>query len=303
MINLIGLLLIALFAYSGYKRGLVRMFASLLALAVAGLLCQPFSGLGAIFLPSSVPKVFAPLGGALIIGIIFFIILDFAIGIPIKKQAQAREEAGQPKVLPWEAYSGLVFGMVWGLGISVLIFSGIAAIGRAQRAVRRSDAMVTYRAKHPGPWGTIKETELRQVLDVGPPPEQGEVWAEQVESSFFAPVVDKVNPLNEKMEKTLTDLSVVCNDPQLFAIFQAHPQVQEFMSNPVMVGLSQDPQIAEAIRAGNYKDVMDNPKITQVAQDPVLRQKLKELKIDQLLAEIREESFKLPRNVPRRRYR
>ncbi|MBS2036618.1 hypothetical protein JST97_16630 [bacterium] len=303
MINLIGLLLIGLFAYSGYKRGLVRMFASLLALAVAGLLCQPFKGLGAIFLPSSVPKIFAPLGGALVIGVVLFIVLDFAIGIPIKKQAKAREEAGQPKVLPWEAYTGLAFGVVWGLGISVLIFSGIAAIGRAQRVVRRSDAMVTYREKHPGPWGTIKETELRQVLEVGPPPEQGEVWAEQVENSIFAPVVHQVNPLDEKMEKTLTDLSVVCNDPQLFTLFQAHPKVQEFMSNPIMVGLSQDPQIAEAIRAGNYKEVMDNPKISQVAQDPVLRQKLKELKIDQLLTEIREESYKLPRHAQRSRFR
>jgi hypothetical protein len=303
MINLIGLLLVALFAYSGYKRGLVRMFASLLALAVSGLLCQPFNGLGAIFLPASVPKLFAPLGGALVVGIIFFIILDFLIGIPIKKQAVAREEAGLPKVLPWEAYTGLVFGMVWGLGISLLIFCGIAAIGRAQRAVRRSDAMLVYREKHPGPWGTITEKELSQVLQVGPPPEQGEVWAERVEDSFFAPMVDKVNPLDEKMEKTLTDLSVVCNDPQLFTLFQAHPKVQEFMANPVMIGLAQDPQIAESIRAGNYKEVMDNPKIAQVAQDPVLRQKLKELKIDQLLADIREQSFKLPRNVPRRRFR
>lgn len=303
MINLIGLLLIALFAYSGYKRGLVRMFASLLALAVSGLLCQPFSGLGAIFMPSSVPKIFAPLGGALVMGVIFFIILDFLIGIPIKKQAAAREEAGLPKVLPWEAYTGLAFGIIWGLGISTLIFSGIAAIGRAQRVVRRSEAMLTYREKHPGPWGTITEKELSQVLLVGPAPEQGEVWAEQVENSFFAPVVDKVNPLDQKMEKTLTDLSVVCNDPQLFTLFQTHPKVQEFMSNPVMLGLAQDPQIAESIRAGNYKEVMDNPKIAQVAQDPVLRQKLKDLKIDQLLADIREQSFKLPRNVPRRQYR
>ena len=303
MINLIGLLLIALFAFSGYKRGLVRMFASLLALAVAGLICQPFSGLGAILLPSSVPKVFAPLGGALVAGIFFFLVLDFLIGIPLKKQAKAREEAGDPKVLPWEAYTGLVFGLFWGLGISVLIFSGIAAIGRAQRAVRRSEAMVTYREKHPGPWGTIMEKDLKQVLEVGPPPEQGEAWAEQVENSLFAPVVDKVNPLNEKVEKTLTDLSVVCNDPQLFLLFQAHPKVQQFMSNPVMIGLAQDPQIAESIRAGNYKDVMDHPKISQVAQDPVLRQQLKELKIDQLLADIREQSYKLPRHDTRRRYR
>ncbi|MBN9418067.1 MAG: CvpA family protein [Candidatus Eremiobacteraeota bacterium] len=303
MINLIGLLLIALFAFSGYKRGLIRMLASLMALAIAGLVCQPFGGIGAIFLPSSVPKVFAPLGGTLVAGIFFFVVLDLLIGIPLKKQAKAREEAGEPKVLPWEAYTGLVFGLFWGLGISVLIFSGIAAIGRAQRAVRRSEAMVSYREKHPGPWGTIMEKDLRQVLEVGPPPEQGEAWAEMVESSVFAPVVDKVNPLDAKVEKTLTDLSVVCNDPQLFTLFQAHPTVQAFMANPVFIGLAQDPQIAEAVRAGNYKAVMDHPKISQVAQDPLLRQQLKELKIDKLLADIREQSYKLPRNATRRRYR
>lgn len=303
MINLIGLLLIALFAFSGYKRGLLRMFASLLALAIAGLICQPFSGVGAVFLPSSVPKVFAPLGGTLVAGIFFFVILNFLIGIPLNKQAKAREEAGEPKVLPWEAYTGLVFGAVWGLGISVLIFSGIAAIGRAQRAVRRSEAMVTYREKHPGPWGTIMEKDLRQVLEVGPPPEQGEAWAEKVESSIFAPVVDRVNPLDEKVEKTLTDLSVVCNDPQLFMLLQAHPKVQTFMANPIFIGLAQDPEIAQAVRAGNYKAVLDHPKISQVAQDPQLRQQMKELKIDQLLAEIREQSYKLPRNATRRRLR
>jgi len=47
--------------------------------------------------------------------------------------------------------------------------------------------------------------------------------------------------------------------------------------------------------------VMDNPKISQVASDPVLRQQLKELKIDQLLAEIREQSYKLPRGRTRHR--
>lgn len=301
MINLLGLLIIAAFAFSGYKRGLVRMFASLLALAVAGLVCQPLAGLGAIPLGSSLPKVLHPLGGALVSGIVLFILFDLLIGIPLKKQAKRREEAGQPKVLPWEAYTGLVFGLVWGFAIVVLIFSGIAAIGRAQRAVRRSEAMVSYRSKHPGPWGTITETDMRQELLVGPPPEKGEAWAEQVESSVFAPVVDSVNPLDQKVEKTLTDLSVVCNDPQLFVLFQAHPQVQKFMGHPVMVALAQDPQIAESIRAGNYREVMDNPKISQVASDPVLRQQLKDLKIDQLLAEIREQSYKLPRGRTRQR--
>ena len=48
MVNLLGLLVIALFAYSGYRRGLVRMAASLLALLVAGLLAQPLAPLGAL---------------------------------------------------------------------------------------------------------------------------------------------------------------------------------------------------------------------------------------------------------------
>ena len=296
MINLIGLLVIALFAYGGYRRGVVRMAASLLALAIAGIFCQPFAGLGALPLGSNVPLVFHPLGGALVAGLVLFVIFDLLLGIPINRQAKKREEAELPKVAPWEAYTGLGLGAIWGLGILVLTLSGINAIGRTQRAMRHSDAEVTYRAQHPGPWMTIPDSQLTMAA-----PERSEEWSMMVEESVFSPIVNKVNPIDTKVEKTLGDLSVVCNDPQLFMLFQQHPKVQAFMGNELLVGLSQDPEIAKAIQEGNYRSLMDNQKIADVAKDRAMMRQLKDFHVDELLAEVREQSQSLPLDQPRRR--
>jgi hypothetical protein len=289
MLNGIGLIVIALFAYGGYRRGVVRMAASLLALALAGLFCQAFAGLGALPLGSRVPLVFQPLAGSLLAGLVLFVLFDFLLGIPIKRQAKWREEEELPKVSPWEAYTGLGLGIIWGLGILVVSLAGLNAIGRTQRAIRHSDAVVSYRAQHPGPWMTIPETQL--ILAAAAPAEIGSIM---VEESIFSPLVTRVNPVDSKVEKTLSDLSVVCNDPQLYGLFQQHPKVQAFVSNPVLVRLSQDPEIARAIAEGNYRGLMDHPKIAGVAQDRALIRQLKELRIEELLEEVRQQSTTLP---------
>jgi len=289
MINLIGLLVVVVFAYLGYRRGLVRMAASLIALAVAGIFAQPFGGLGAAILGSSVPLVFRPLAGALLAGIVLFVILDLLINIPVNRQARRRDEAGEPKVLPWEAYSGLFLGAFWGLGILTLCLTGINAIGRTQRAIRHSDAVVTYRAKHPGPWIAVQERELVMAA-----PERAEVVSLLVEESVFAPLVKKVNPIDAKVEQTLGDLSVVCNDPQLFALFQQHPKVQNLMKDELLVGLSQDPEISKAVLEGNHRSLLDHPKIAAVANDRRMIRQLKDFRVDELLAEVREQSKSLP---------
>jgi len=289
MINLAGLLIIAMLAYSGYRRGILRMASSLVALALAGLLAQPFSGLGSLALGSSVPRVFLPLGGALVAGIALFVLLDLVLSIPLNRQAKKREEEGLPKVLPWEAYTGLGLGALWGLLLLTLIGVGVSAIGRTQRAIRRSDAEVAYRVKHPGPWVALAPTQLTMAEASG-----AESMASAVEESVFSPLIDRFNPIDEKVEKTLGDLSIVCNDPALYVLFQRHPKIQTMMGNPVLVGLSQDPEIASAIQEGNYKKLMDNSKICEVAQDKEMIRQLKDLQIDQILQEIRQQSQTLP---------
>lgn len=289
MINLVGLLIIAAFAYSGYRRGLVRMSASLLALLVAGILAQPLSGLGALPLGQSVPLLFRPMAGALVIGLVLFIVFDLLIGIPLGKRARARQEAGEPRVAPWEAYAGMAVGGVWGLAILVLALAGLNSIGHAQQAMRYSDARMTYREQHPGPWVEPPESELHLVE-----PERVEVISMSVDRSVFAPLVNKVSPIDEKVEQTLEDLRVVVNDPQLMALFMANSRVRTLMENETLVELTRDPEINAALRAQNYRGLMDNPKIVAAADDRVLMWKLRELHIDELLAEVRKSSQSLP---------
>lgn len=289
MINLIGLIFLALFGFLGYRRGILRMAASLIALVVAGLLAQPLSGLGAVFVPSNVPKIFHPAAGALLAGLGLFVLADLLLGYGLKRQATQREEAGLPKVLPWEAYSGGVLGACWGVIMLTIVLGGISAIGRAQRVVRRSDAQVAYRLQHPGPWGVVDDAHLTMA-----PAEVAESWTLEVEESVFSPLVRKVNPIDDKVEKTLTDLSVVCNDASLYRLFQGHPKVRQFTSDPKFAALAQDPEIAKLIQEGNYRGLMDNDKIGQLAADKATVQQLKSFHIDQVLEEIRKQSQSLP---------
>ena len=289
MVNLLGLLVIALFAYSGYRRGLVRMAASLLALLVAGLLAQPLAPLGALPLGSSVPLLLKPLAGAVVMALILFVVFDLLIGIPLRKRTRAREDEGLPRMAPWERPMGLVLGAFWGLGILTLCLAGINAAGHAQRAMRQSDAQIAYREKHPGRWTVVPVTELHLAE-----PERAEVMSTSIDESVFAPLVVKVNPIDDKVEKTLEDLRVVVNDPQLMALFMANERVRTLMENQTLQGLAKDPEIAASLRAGDYRGLMDNPKLAAVTEDRVLMWRLRELHIDGLLEEVRQSSQSLP---------
>lgn len=289
MVNFLGLLVIALVAYSGYRRGILRMAASLLALLVAGLLAQPLAPLGALPLGSSVPLLLKPLAGALVIGLILFVILDVLIGIPLKKRSKQRLDDGLPALTAWERSLGLVLGVFWGLGLVTLTLAGINAAGHAQRAMRHSDARVAHREQHPGAWREVPVTELKLAE-----PENAEVMSESIDRSLFAPLVVKVNPVDEKVEKTLADLRVVVNDPELMKLFMSNFKVRTLMENETLQALAKDPEIAASLRAGDYRGLMDNPKLAAVTEDRVLMWRLRELHIDQLLEEVRQSSQSLP---------
>jgi hypothetical protein len=266
------------------------MAAALGALLVAGLLAQPLAPLGALPLGSSVPLMLKPLVGAVIVGLVLFVVFDLLIGIPLGKRTKRREEEGLPKLAPWERSLGLVLGMFWGLGILTLCLAGINAAGHAQRAMRYSDAQMVYREKHPGPWTEIPVTELKLAE-----PQRAEIMSYTIDGSVFAPLVVRVNPIDEKVEKTLADLRVVVNDPELMALFQNNFKVRTLMENQTLQSLARDPEVAAALRAGDYEGLMNNPKIVAVTDDRVLMWRLRELHIDTLLEEIRESSQSLRR--------
>lgn len=300
MINLLLLLSLAVFALLGYKRGFLKMVCSLGALLVASILGNLTSGLGGKMVSSQVPGLLQPLVGTLLMGLIWFVIADFLLGRVVKREMDLREDRGEPRIPRWEAITGGVMGAGWGVLFLTVVLAGVSAIGRAQRVVRVSNAEVQYRAQHPGPWVEVSLKELPLM-----PAEVAETWAGMVEESMLATVVDRVNPLNDQVERTLTDLSVVVNDPGLMVIFMGHPKVQQMMNHPKLQELAQNPEVNGLLQSQDYRALMDHPAILKLARDREIQRELKGFAIDQVLADIRKSSQSLPteRDYPRARRR
>lgn len=87
---------------------------------------------------------------------------------------------------------------------------------------------------------------------------------------------------------------MVVNDPELMKLFMSNDKVRTLMENQTLQSLAQDPEIAASLRAGDYRGLMDNPKLAAVTEDRVLMWRLRELHIDQLLEEVRQSSQDLP---------
>jgi hypothetical protein len=282
MLMLIGLVWLLIFALLGYRRGILRWMISLAALLVAGLVAQPLGSIGAVFVKGALPKLLQPLGGSLVVGLVVFALLDWVLGRPLKRREARREEEGLPKLEAWEKLAGSGFGFFWGLGLMLLIMVGISAAGSSQRAMRQVDQELQQRQEKPEGW---------QQLKVIPYQEEGlEKWAGAIEQSPFGATVAYLNPVNEKVQKTLTDLAVVTNDRRLFALFCAQPAVIALRDEPKLQELAQDAEVAQLVRSANYRALMDHPKVLAMAQDPEMVKKFRNFPIDEVLKEIRRSS-------------
>lgn len=261
MVNLIGLLVLGLFGFLGYRRGILSMACSFTALVVAGIWAPKIAPwLAPMVTP--VPLALRWMAGAVLGGLMIFAVTDFALQTPLRRRLKRRKEEELPPLPPGEAVAGILPGMVWGCVLMGLVLGGVSAIGRAQRAMRRAQAELDYRVQHPGAWVRVDDSQL------GLAPAQGaELWVARVEGSFLAPVVNKVNPIDDEVERTLGDFNVAVQDPSLNEKLCQHPKVQSILQDPRMLALAEDTEIQAAVKSQDYQALMNHPKIAALLQD------------------------------------
>ena len=308
MINLVGLIVMALFGILGYFRGALRTLASLAAFFVAGFLAFPLSGIGAALLRPTglVPRSLLGVAGTVLTGVLVFLIII----IPLDRYLSRRQtelKALEHEMDIWDRFGGALFGLAWGTCLTVLVLVGLQTAGQTQRAMRAANAEIEYRADRRQK-ETLRVQKIAQVThqpvsrvpnlqielaDVDEkmlkpePPSRVEEWATQIEGSVFSPMVRQANPLDRKAEAILRNLAVTVADPALLERFQDHPQVIELMTEPRILALAQDPEIAQAIHQQRYRDLLDNVKLAEAASDKALAAKLKNLNIEQLLKDVK----------------
>jgi hypothetical protein len=239
------------------------------------------------------------------------------VEIALRRREARRKEDGLTAREQWEAILGGALGGVWGLLLITLIFTGITVISGVQKSMRYANAEIDYRSdrRHrellrvnqiarmtntpPAPLDAHFENEPVEDKNLKvDPPSQGEELADQVQHSIFAPLVNRVDPVDDHAEKLLRDLTVVIGDPILYERFVAEPKVAELINEPKLQELSKDPEIAAAVRERRYRDLLNNPKLADTLEDDKLTAKLKALQIDSLLRRVRQQPDRVGEGLP-----
>lgn len=308
-----GLLLVLLFVGLGAWRGAPRFLAALVALLLAGLLAGPLHFLTGWMAAGFVPRLFLPLAGTVLTGILLFILLMLPCELWLRKRERARVDAGRSSREPWESYLGGALGGLWGVCLVLLICVGISMIARVDRAMRTAQAELDARAERRArearraqqlarlTYSKAPEVNLEvelaplQVKPVEAPEGPLRTLSLEVERSVFSGVVDRAVPVDARREEVLKDLVVVVNDPVLFARFSQDPRVAELARDPRLQELAKDPQVAEAMRNSQLRELMDHPKVLELARDEDLRRRLQALDIAETLRQVKSASPSAPR--------
>ena len=295
----------------GWARGVTKLGVAFLALVVASALAGPLHPLTAwVFKGAGVPKLLIPSLATLSTGfLLFFLFAGLAL-----HWAKNRTGDERPS---WDAPLGAVAGTIWGLTLVLLTLTGLATVGRLDRAMRVGTAESAIRSEARRQFEKEAEVELRPLrptmsakryeqeklkfiaeaeetfyvepAEVRKRAGEGtlDTFLVDLDHSPFEKVVEKVTPVTVNTENILRDLTIVVGNPELFEKFRSHPTVSELMNDPHMLALSENADVAQAVLDGRYRDLLDHPKMIEAVENQEVREKFSKIDIAQILEQVR----------------
>jgi hypothetical protein len=228
-----------------------------------------------------------------------------------------KAKMGEGERPQWDSGLGAVAGGVWGMTLVLLTLVGLSTVARVDRAMRVGTAESAIRAEARRDFERQAEEELRPLRNSMShqrlAEEKQKLIAEaeanfyldpaelrkrttespmdtflvDMEHSPFQGVVDSVSPVTVNTEKILRDLTIVMGDPVLSARFRLHPTVQELMDDPTVKTLSADEDVARLVVAGDYKALLDHPRLIEAVQKDEVRAKFGKVDMGKILDEVR----------------
>ncbi len=279
-ITLIGCAVILLFAYLGYRRGLLRILAFFAALLIAGLLAMPLAPFarplcdGARFIPQTLIPVAAPLAA----GLTVFIVFSVVTGWLLRRRERSREAQNLPPTEAWQRLAGALFGALWGVALYILVLAGLHLLGNVERALvaganpppasppREGKPAAQVEKPAGEPRRTQPQVEPATAPDEKQPSRYGAIL-DQIDASPFAPAVRTVNPAEDKIARIFADLATVTGDDVLLARFQQHPAIHRLTARPELLEVAQDNQIRLLVEEHRYYELLDHPKLAALLKD------------------------------------
>jgi hypothetical protein len=268
----------------GWRLGLMRQIMRLVALSAA--YTAALLG-GSLFVPvvRSFFKMPDPVLSVLCGAILAFAVYALVSGVgAILFKRTAQQESGLVRLI--YGFAGAIFGLFFGLFLLWLTVASVRAIGALAegQAASRSSADV----RNPqDPTSHALDVRRRFLSESGDGMQPLAMSLARLKNSLELGLLGKVlkstDPISQRTYETLEKAGSVLSSPERTQKFLTFPGARELADHPKIVALRSDPEIADLIAQGRFMDLLQNPRVIEAVNDPVLAARIKKFDIQRAL--------------------
>src|SRR5262249_26445050 len=279
-----GVILILFEVVRGWRIGLMRQIMRLIALGAA--YAAAFLG-GSLFVP--VARSFFKMPDS-VLSILCGAILAFAayalvsgVGVILFKRT-AQQESGLVRLI--YGLLGATVGFFFGLFVLWLTVASVRAVGAlAEGQTRSRSGAAVYGAQDPTSHALdVRRRYLSQSDD------SAAAFAtslarlkNSLELGSLGSVLKNTDPISQRTYEMLEKAGTVLSNPEHAQKFLMFPGARELAEHPKIVALRSDPEIADLVAKGRFLDILQNPRVIEAVNDPVLSARIKKFDIQRAL--------------------
>jgi hypothetical protein len=104
-----------------------------------------------------------------------------------------------------------------------------------------------------------------------------------LELGLLGSVLKNKDPIPQRTYRTLEKAGGVFSSPERTQKFLAFHGAHGLAEHPKIVALRSDPEITDLIAQGRFLDVLQNPRVIDAANDPVLAERIRKFDIQRAL--------------------
>jgi hypothetical protein len=273
-----GVILVLLEVVRGWRLGLMRQLVRVAALVAA--YAAAFYG-GRLVLPLvrsflKMPDIVLSILGGAVLALVVYASITFLGMIFFRRTSQQNASLFQLIYAISGAAIGLFFGafLFWMIVVSV---RAIGALADAQLRGRPNSSAAGIHApemRRPSLSKPEKESTLAASLTR---------LKNSLELGAVGNAIARTDPVPSKTYEMLGKVGNVFSNPERAQKFLTFPGAHELSEHPKIVALRDDPQISDMIAQGRFLDLIQDQRLIDAANDPVLASQIKKFDLQKAL--------------------
>ena len=279
-----GIIVILFEVVRGWRLGLMRQIVRLIALGAA--CAAAFLG-GSLLVPvaRSSFKMPDPVLSILCGAILAFVAYALVSGVgAILFKRTAQQESGLVRLI--YGFSGAIVGLFFGLFLLWLTVASMRAVGAlAEGHARSRSGAAAKSAQDPTSHALDVRRRFLSESDDGRPALAVSLarLKNSLELGLLGSVLKNTDPISQRTYQTLEKAGSVLSSPERAQKFLMFPGARELAEHPKIVALRTDPEIADLIAQERFLGLLQNRRVIEAANDPVLADRIRKFDIQRAL--------------------